>query len=79
MKHFEARKEIKRLVDRINCKEGTRYEATYHQGRGWSMFLYKYDDKGNYVEYVNGDYGTGDCFLTSSEMLWYLKGINKNI
>lgn len=43
------------------------------------MFLYKYDDKGNYVEYVNGDYGTGDNFLTSSEMLWYLRGINKSV
>lgn len=79
MKYFEARKEIERLVNRINCKEHTHYEATHHQGRGWSMFLYKYDDHGNYVEYVNGDYGTGDYFLTSSEMLWYLKGINKNI
>ena len=79
MKHNEARQQIEQMVNRINCKEYTHYEATYHQGRGWSMFLYKYDDKGNYVEYVNGDYGTGDNFLTSSEMLWYLRGINKNI
>lgn len=79
MKHFEARQQIKQMVDRINCKEKTHYEATYHQGRGWSMFLYKYDKDGNYIEYVNGDYGTGDYFLTSSEMLWYLRGINKNI
>ena len=79
MKHFEARKEIKRLVNRINCKENTRYEATYHPGCGWSLFLYKYDRNGEYNEYVNGDYGTGNDFITSSEMLWYLRGINKNI
>lgn len=79
MKHNEARQQIEQMVNRINCKERTRYEVTYHQGRGWSMFLYKYDDHGNYIEYVNGDYGTGDTFLTSSEMLWYLRGINKNI
>jgi 2-methylcitrate dehydratase PrpD len=78
MKHFEARKEIKRLVDRINCKEGTRYEATYHEKQGWMLLLYKYDKDGNYIEHTFGDYGTTD-FLTSSEMLWYLRGINKNI
>lgn len=79
MKHFEARQQIKQMVDRINCKEHTHYEATYHEKQGWSLLLYKYDKDGNYIEYVNGDYGTGDYFITSNEMLWYLRGINKNI
>ena len=69
---------IKYFVKAISEEIKKNYEATYIEGKGWTLKEYRYNEHG-YEGCFNGIIGTREAYLTSNEMIWYLEGIARSL